>query len=289
MSWSCGSRASRLARICPSCYARELKLRESFRRGKARRSGRESLPASLYVCGLSLRFSLQDAASRTASRVAVPKFWRRTKSWNLAPLYAENCAGCHGPEGRGGAAIALANPVYLAIADDASMRKVIAQGVRGTAMPAFAAERRRNADRQADRCDSPRQIRSRWSRRGILDAASTLLLIRREIRRATPNAAKRHTRLIANLATDPIGRGGQKASAITDDSFLALVSDQGLRTIVIAGRPELGAPDWRGNVPRQADVRPGNHRRSCLARLTAAFSGSGPTIFRFQLRSALGV
>jgi cytochrome c oxidase cbb3-type subunit 3/ubiquinol-cytochrome c reductase cytochrome c subunit len=28
-----------------------------------------------------------------------------------------------------------------------------------------------------------------------------------------------------------------------------LISDQGLRTIVIAGRPELGAPDWRGNIP----------------------------------------
>jgi cytochrome c oxidase cbb3-type subunit 3 len=28
-----------------------------------------------------------------------------------------------------------------------------------------------------------------------------------------------------------------------------LVSDQGLRTIVIAGRRELGAPDWRGNMP----------------------------------------
>jgi cytochrome c oxidase cbb3-type subunit 3 len=27
------------------------------------------------------------------------------------------------------------------------------------------------------------------------------------------------------------------------------VSDQGLRTIVITGRPELGAPDWRGNAP----------------------------------------
>src|SRR3989442_6049422 len=53
-------------------------------------------------------------------------------------LYAENCAGCHGAEGRGGAAIALANPVYLAIADDDAVRKVIANGVRGTAMPAFA-------------------------------------------------------------------------------------------------------------------------------------------------------
>jgi cytochrome c oxidase cbb3-type subunit III len=43
------------------------------------------------------------------------------------------------------------------------------------------------------------------------------------------------------------GRGG-KASSIVDGSYLALVSNQQLRTIVIAGRPELGAPDWRGNV-----------------------------------------
>src|SRR5258708_579795 len=45
------------------------------------------------------------------------------------------------------------------------------------------------------------------------------------------------------------GRGGQKGSAITAGAFLALVSDQGLRTVVITGRPELNAPDWRGNVP----------------------------------------
>jgi hypothetical protein len=34
-----------------------------------------------------------------------------------------------------------------------------------------------------------------------------------------------------------------------DGSFLALLNDQELRMIVIVGRPELGAPDWRGNVP----------------------------------------
>jgi len=44
------------------------------------------------------------------------------------------------------------------------------------------------------------------------------------------------------------GQGGPKGSAITNDSFLALISDQGLRTIVITGRPELGAPDWRAYV-----------------------------------------
>jgi len=31
-------------------------------------------------------------------------------------------------------------------------------------------------------------------------------------------------------------------------SFLALLTDQELRTLVIVGRPELGAPDWRENI-----------------------------------------
>src|SRR6267142_5648144 len=53
-------------------------------------------------------------------------------------LYQQNCAGCHGEQGRGGAAIALNSPVYLEIADDATIRRVTAQGVPGTAMPAFA-------------------------------------------------------------------------------------------------------------------------------------------------------
>ena len=57
---------------------------------------------------------------------------------DFATLYGENCAGCHGADGKSGAAIAMNNPVYLAIIDDASMRRVIANGVPGTAMPPFA-------------------------------------------------------------------------------------------------------------------------------------------------------
>jgi len=43
---------------------------------------------------------------------------------NFEFLYAHNCAGCHGPNGKGGASIALANPLYLAITDDPTMRRV---------------------------------------------------------------------------------------------------------------------------------------------------------------------
>ncbi len=55
-------------------------------------------------------------------------------------LYAANCAGCHGANGQDGAATNLANPEYQALIDDASLREVIAKGMKGTLMPAFAQE-----------------------------------------------------------------------------------------------------------------------------------------------------
>jgi mono/diheme cytochrome c family protein len=161
-------------------------------------------------------------------------------------LYAENCAGCHGPQGRGGAAIALADPVYLSIADQASMRGVIANGVRGTSMPAFAQSAGGMlTDKQIDVIT--REIRSRWSRTGILDGVhppSYAPAVTGDVRRGEAAYTK-----YCESCHGPGGQGGPKGSSITNDSFLALVSDQGLRTIVITGRPELGAPDWRGNVP----------------------------------------
>jgi cytochrome c oxidase cbb3-type subunit III len=160
-------------------------------------------------------------------------------------VYAENCAGCHGAEGRGGAAIALADPVYLAIVDESSMRKVIANGVQGTSMPAFAQKAGGMlTDRQIDVIMTG--IFLQCAQKGILNGSDI------------PSYAARNPGSAANgevvygtycaSCHGPSGRGGSKGSAITNDSFLALVSDQGLRTVVIAGRPELGAPDWRGDV-----------------------------------------
>ena len=161
-------------------------------------------------------------------------------------LYAENCSGCHGAEGRGGAAIALANPVYLAIADDAAMRKVIAKGVHGTAMPAFAeSSGGMLTDKQIEVITT--QIRSRWSRPGNLDTANSPSYAPKSAGNVSQGEVAHKTYCASCHGQG--GRGGPKGSSITDDSFLALVSDQGLRTIVITGRPELGAPDWRGNVP----------------------------------------
>src|SRR5260370_350123 len=67
-----------------------------------------------------------------------PEVIRPEELVDFTTLYNQNCSGCHGADGKGGAAIGLGNPVYLAIADDATIRRTTAKGVRGTQMPPFA-------------------------------------------------------------------------------------------------------------------------------------------------------
>jgi mono/diheme cytochrome c family protein len=158
-------------------------------------------------------------------------------------LYGQNCAACHGADGRGGAAIALANPVYLAITDDTAIRAVIANGVRGTAMPAFAQHAGGMlTDAQIDVLT--REMLAGWSRPGFLDGAAPPPYAARSAGDAQRGEVAYRT--FCEPCHGRGGSGGPKGSAIANDAFLALVSDQGLRTIVITGRPELGAPDWRG-------------------------------------------
>jgi mono/diheme cytochrome c family protein len=165
---------------------------------------------------------------------------------NFEFLYAHNCAGCHGPNGKGGASIALANPLYLAIADDSTMRRVTTIGVAGTLMPAFAKSAGGMlTDKQIDVI--VRGIREQWSKLDVLHGEYAPLY-------STPNVgdASRGSQVFGAYCSSchgPQGSGGPKASSIVDPSYLALVSDQALRTTVIVGIPELGAPDWRGNVP----------------------------------------
>ncbi len=161
-------------------------------------------------------------------------------------LYADNCAGCHGADGAGGLALQLADPVYLAIADDATIRRVVADGVPGTAMPAFAQSS--GGMLTTEQVDAVAHgIRTRWAKPNELGGSN-----------APPYAAsiggdaKRGAEVYARFCASchgSDGSGGRKGSSIVDRSYLALVSDQGLRTTVIVGRPELGAPDWRNDVP----------------------------------------
>ena len=137
------------------------------------------------------------------------------------------------------------DPVFLAIADDSAIRNATSNGVRGTPMPAFAQSAGGMlTDKQID--SLVRGIRS-WAPSEDLRGSNPPPYIAKTAGNAPRGADVYQT--FCSGCHGPNGTGGQSASSIVDPSYLALVSDQYLRTEVIAGRPELGAPDWRENVP----------------------------------------
>jgi mono/diheme cytochrome c family protein len=159
---------------------------------------------------------------------------------DFATLYKRNCAACHGANGQNGPAMDLANPEYQALVDDATLRKWISGGMPGTEMPAFA-----------------------QSAGGMLTVAQVDALIagmRKEWLR--PNSFGSATPPpYAQAWAGDAHRGAQIYKArcagchqpthqqITSADYLALVGDQALRTIIVAGRPDIGQPDWRHDNP----------------------------------------
>jgi cytochrome c oxidase cbb3-type subunit 3 len=164
---------------------------------------------------------------------------------NFQLLYAQNCSGCHGPDGKKGAAISLGDPVYLAIADDEVIRRATAVGVFGTSMPAFAQSAGGMlTDKQINIIVSG--MRTHWAQPEILRNANPPPYAQ------TPGDAARGAKVYAFYCSSCHGlegHGTQKGSSIVNGSYLALVSNQGLRISVIIGWPQLGAPDWRGDIP----------------------------------------
>jgi mono/diheme cytochrome c family protein len=168
-------------------------------------------------------------------------------------LYARHCAGCHGADGRLGAARPLADPLYLAWIGEERLRRVSADGVPGSLMPGFS--------RRAG---------------GSLDDAELDLLVQDVLRRwggnppeavdlpdyATPSASgnpRRGAEVFARYCAEchgADGKGGVRAGAVVDPAYLGLVSDQALRSAVVAGREDLGMPGFdRGAPPGPMDAR----------------------------------
>jgi mono/diheme cytochrome c family protein len=177
---------------------------------------------------------------------ADPQVIRPNHVMDFNLLYGENCAGCHGSLGKGGVAIPLSDPLFLTIADDAAIRRTVTNGVPGTPMPAFAQSAGGMlTDKQVDAIVTG--MRTRWANPDVLRDANPPSYQAQASGDPVHGAAVYGTYCSSCHGSD--GRGGKKASSIVDGSYLALVSDQDLRTNVIIGRPELGAPDWRGDVP----------------------------------------
>jgi mono/diheme cytochrome c family protein len=177
---------------------------------------------------------------RPESKVLSPK-----KIVNFETLYQQNCAGCHGAQGGGGAAIGLNSQGYLAIANDATIRRVTSEGVPGTAMPAFAqSSGGMLTDEQINAIVTG--IRTSWAKPGHIDLAPPSYAA---LTVGDPKHGAEAYATYCSSCHGNAGQGGSRAGSIVDESYLPLVSDQYLRTIVIVGRPEIGHPDSRGDVP----------------------------------------
>jgi len=59
-----------------------------------------------------------------------------TKTGNV--LFHENCAACHGNQGKGGVGVPLSLPAFINTVDDSYLRKTIQNGRPGRIMPSFA-------------------------------------------------------------------------------------------------------------------------------------------------------
>ena len=159
---------------------------------------------------------------------------RPTDVTDFSSLYGQNCAACHGANGENGPAVDLSNPKYQALVDDATLRKWISGGMPGTEMVAFA-----------------------QSAGGMLtDAQVNALIAGMRNTWSKPNAFSGATPpSYAAISAGDAVRGQQLYNArctschhsVTQDinspEYLTLVSDQALRTIIIAGRPDIGQPD----------------------------------------------
>ncbi len=161
-------------------------------------------------------------------------------------LYGQNCAACHGAEGKQGPAMALSDPVYLAIVDDDTLRNTISKGRAGTAMSAFAQkEGGMLTDQQINAIIHG--IRERWSQPSVLSG-----VVAPPYGAKVPGNPQAGQAVYNTFCASCHGNGNKgrpKAGSVTNGAYLSLISDQGLRTIVIAGRPDFNAPDWRSNVP----------------------------------------
>lgn len=181
-----------------------------------------------------------------------PEVPRPEQVLDFSTLYRQNCAACHGVTGKDGAALPLANPVYLAIAGEDNIRQIIANGVPGKLMPAF----QKSAggyltDKQIDVL--AHGILDTWGKPNVLAgdhpppyAASQPGDAARGQQDYTAHCAQCHG---AN------GEGSQNArykqGSIVDPAYLELISDQGLRSIIVAGLPDRHMPDWRGDATEQ--------------------------------------
>jgi mono/diheme cytochrome c family protein len=214
---------------------------------------------------------------------------------DFSTLYATRCAGCHGADGKLGPAPPLNDPIFLAIVPETELQRVISEGrvvhltpradlwrgvtssvgllgaplgqgpllaaatpfpetTRKALMPAFA--QARGGPLTAEQVTVLAEgIKQRW---GPATSPAGPLPPYRSPAGVWGNkdrGARVFVRACAMCHGDE-GQGGKDAGAVNDPAFLALISDQALRRVVITGRPDLRMPAYDDKHERGMRFQP---------------------------------
>ncbi len=194
------------------------------------------------LAGISLVLSFAAACGRPPATPVAAK-----DVMDFSMLFGENCEGCHGVDGKNGAAPVLNSGLYLAFVPKEVLRQTIEKGVPGTPMPAFAQSEGGPLD--------PAQVgalvsgmEEKWAKPAELNTVKLPPYKAPDGAADVAHGKQVFTAACARCHADQALKQDQ-AGSITNASFLSLVSDQGLRTSTIVSRPDFGIADWRGYTP----------------------------------------
>jgi cytochrome c oxidase cbb3-type subunit III len=205
---------------------------------------------------------------------------------NFKEIYTRNCAGCHGADGESGPAPPLNDSLFRALVPEAELGRVVSAGRQGTPMPAFAQPNGgtltpaqiqvlvhgikgiphnvRAGEAQvgggAVKAEDGENIAAEWGAPKPSPKNGPAYLLSKHASTHTSREYEQIRKTVFARACAGChgeqGKGDNGGGAINDPSFLALASDQGLRRLVITGRPDLGMPDYAGTDGRDPDFRP---------------------------------
>ena len=183
-----------------------------------------------------------------------PETLRPDQTLKFAILYKQNCSACHGNDGRNSAALPLNNPVYLAWAGRDHMVQIVATGASLQTMHAFVQSGGGLlTDQQVDNIVNG--MISHWGKPGILVGAnppgyspSTPADLNAGKAAFQVYCARCHGADGKGISSGASNIGNGAVGSIVDPTYLALISDRGLRDIVVSGLAGEGMPDWRGDV-----------------------------------------
>jgi mono/diheme cytochrome c family protein len=206
-----------------------------------------SLISALAMAALSFcAAGCKDAPGKPKAASEIP---RPENVRDFATLYGQNCASCHGEHGVNGTAISLSNPVYLATAGATNVQRVTSAGVKGTMMPGF--------QKSAGGMLTDEQITAltqgmiaAWGKPAALNGITPPAYSGSSPGDAVRGQAAFTTYCARCHGTDGAGLNSKDmhTGSLIDTAYLSLISDQGLRSFIVAGQPEQGMPDWRSDI-----------------------------------------